>query len=173
MHKALFECIFRKKETIWLTCKPSNHSSFCFYKPFRGRVFKADYSTTDHYVKNTEKWKTLRSSFFEIRKQSEIYRMCRGWDYVEMHPMSLPSCTSVVLRWKAIPLHVGGLRVEVRPFRWADETLPKTHGTEAIWVHALPQSLQPIWPPGVTHEETCVRPNTNKTQRANVSTHWG
>ncbi len=61
-HKPLFECMQRKRPFDSLV----NHIIIVHFVLFlisllRGRFFKAGYSVTDHYVKNTKKWKMLQS----------------------------------------------------------------------------------------------------------------
>ncbi|XP_044850841.1 Krueppel-like factor 1 isoform X1 [Mauremys mutica] len=59
-------------------------------------------------------------------------------------------------RREAVPLHLGGLRLEVRPLGRADAPLPQAHGAAPVPVPAVPARLLPLRPPGPAHEETHV-----------------
>lgn len=56
-------------------------------------------------------------------------------------------------RGEAVSVHVGGLHVEVRQIRRADEALPETHRAEAVPLPQVPEVLQPVRPPFLAHEE--------------------
>ena len=59
-------------------------------------------------------------------------------------------------------MHLGRLRLEVRPLGRADPPLPQAHGGQALPVRRVQPQLLPLRPPGAAHEEapelSCPRP---------------
>lgn len=62
-------------------------------------------------------------------------------------------------RGEAIPLRLGGLRLEVRTLGRADAPLQKTHGPPTLPVPEVRQGLFQVRPPRSPHEETLMRPH--------------
>jgi hypothetical protein len=61
-------------------------------------------------------------------------------------------------RWEALPLWLGWLWVEVRPLRWTDQALPKTHRAPPLPVPEVRPGLFQVGPPRLTHEEALLNP---------------
>lgn len=61
-----------------------------------------------------------------------------------------------VCRRKAVPLWLGGMWLEVCPFGRAHEALQEAHGTSAISVPKMRQSLLSVRPPCTAHETTSI-----------------
>lgn len=53
-------------------------------------------------------------------------------------------------RWKAIPVHMGGLYLALCPLGWADAALSQAHRHQTLSLHRLRPQLLPLWPPGTT-----------------------
>lgn len=47
-------------------------------------------------------------------------------------------------RREALPLHLGGLHLALRPLRRADATLPQAHGDQAFPLHRVRPLLLPV-----------------------------
>lgn len=62
-----------------------------------------------------------------------------------------------VSRGEAVPLRLGGLRLEVRPLGRAHAPLPETHGPPTVPVSEVRPGLFQVRPPGSAHEETLMR----------------
>lgn len=62
-----------------------------------------------------------------------------------------------VSRGEAVPLRLGGLRLEVRPLRRAHAPLPEAHGPPTLPVSEVRPGLFQVGPPGPAHEETLMR----------------
>lgn len=65
------------------------------------------------------------------------------------------ACVST--RGEAVPLRLGGLRMEVRPLGRAHAPLPETHGPPALPVSEVRPGLFQVRPPRSAHEETLMR----------------
>lgn len=53
-------------------------------------------------------------------------------------------------RWKAVPVHMGGLYLALCPFGRADATLSEAHRHQTLSLHRLRPQLLPLWPPGTS-----------------------
>lgn len=62
-------------------------------------------------------------------------------------------------RGEAIPLRLGGLRLEVRTLGRADAPLQEAHGPPTVPVSEVRQGLFQVRPPRSPHEETLMRLN--------------
>lgn len=65
------------------------------------------------------------------------------------------ACVST--RGEAVPLRLGGLRLEVRTLGRAHATLPETHGPPAVPVSEVRPGLFQVRPPRSAHEEALMR----------------
>lgn len=63
-------------------------------------------------------------------------------------------------RGEALPLRLGGLRLEVCPFRRTDAPLQEAHGPPAVPVSEVRQGLFQVRPPRSPHEEAPMRLHT-------------
>lgn len=69
------------------------------------------------------------------------------------------ACVCFHRRGEAIPLRLGGLRLEVRTLGRADAPLQETHGPPTLPVSEVRQGLFQVRPPRSPHEETLMRLN--------------
>lgn len=60
-------------------------------------------------------------------------------------------------RGEALPLRLGGLRLEVCTFGWAHSPLQEAHGSSAVSVSEMRPGLFQVGPPCSAHEETLMR----------------
>lgn len=68
-------------------------------------------------------------------------------------------------RWKALPLQLGRLRLEVCALWWAHPSLSQAHGPPALPVPPLWQGVLQVGPPGFAHEAAHVAPGTLPCQQ--------